>query len=254
MRSMRRLGFTLIELLVVIAIIATLVAILVPVLGRAKAATQRSVCASNLRQIGIGITTYANMYRGRIPRGPDGQNDTATNQIWIGAGQEYQGDGILLKFKAASKEVFYCPADQSSDEEEELPKIGTDDDAYCSYLYRQLDMLGPRAHNGVLGDLGVNKITEASGRQRPVPVEALAMDVSSYGPGELEHINHAGDVVNILYQDGSVRTQENIDRMFSVTEQDYFAGFAGILKRLDNILLRADHAFVSDPADAPQLP
>lgn len=64
---MLRKAFTLIELLVVIAIIAMLAAILFPVFAQAKEAAKKTTDLSNMRQIGLAFTMYANDYNDNIP-------------------------------------------------------------------------------------------------------------------------------------------------------------------------------------------
>jgi len=55
-----RKGFTLIELLVVMVIIALLIGLLLPALSRAKEEARKTQCRSNMRQIGMAVTMYAN--------------------------------------------------------------------------------------------------------------------------------------------------------------------------------------------------
>jgi prepilin-type N-terminal cleavage/methylation domain-containing protein len=65
MHRANRNGFTLTELLVVMAVIAILVALLLPMVARSKAAGQSTVCKRNLRQLGISLQMY--VLRGRSP-------------------------------------------------------------------------------------------------------------------------------------------------------------------------------------------
>ena len=73
-------AFTLVELLVVAAIIAILVALLLPVLSKARLTAQRANCVSNLRQLGLAAALYLDDHAGFFPRYSEAP--TASGQQW----------------------------------------------------------------------------------------------------------------------------------------------------------------------------
>ena len=112
-------GFTLVELLVVISIIALLLSILLPSLRKAREAARRVVCASNLRQLGLGFTLYTEDY-GYYPAA-QGVGETYVPYYgdcpthWYESIITYTG---LKNAKAAKQLNFWkCPSDRYSEEE-----------------------------------------------------------------------------------------------------------------------------------------
>ncbi len=121
---MSKRAFTLIELLVVIAIIATLAAMLMPVLSRAKQRAQGASCLNNGKQLMLGLHLYAGENSDFYPPNPDDGNtlpgyNWCGGQAGIGGPQEFNPDvlldpsrSLLIKYIGHEVKVFKCPADR----------------------------------------------------------------------------------------------------------------------------------------------
>jgi len=113
-----RRGFTLVELLVVIGIIAVLMGILIPTLAKAREASVRVSCLSNLRDLGTAYRMYANQYHDRAPLGYFGAQKQANFMIHINendgyvTGSFYTLMGTLYQAGLMKgPKALYCPAE-----------------------------------------------------------------------------------------------------------------------------------------------
>ncbi|MBC8139721.1 MAG: DUF1559 domain-containing protein [Fibrella sp.] len=121
-------AFTLIELLVVIAIIAILAAILFPVFAQAREKGRQSVCASNLRQIGIATLAYVQDYDETFPFAnytPNADTTGNSNITWQFAVDPYikanfpQAVGTATPDKVTS--IYVCPNFDKSGRDSSTP-------------------------------------------------------------------------------------------------------------------------------------
>ena len=104
-------GFTLIELLVVIIVVALLAALLLPALSKAKEQGRASVCRSNMRQLALSMTLYADDNTDYLPWPGDVDRNWQPDWVFGGQPNTYPGNPVMWNdltygFHAESGAIF----------------------------------------------------------------------------------------------------------------------------------------------------
>jgi len=110
--SASRIAFTLIELLVVIAIISVLAAMLLPALSQAMEKGKRAICVSNLHQLSVALTMYADDNSGWLPIRTYISSGTISEIVgtWMNSSVAIQLDPHLHQ-----RRVWLCPSFKGKD-------------------------------------------------------------------------------------------------------------------------------------------
>ncbi len=195
-------GFTLLDLLVSISVIAVLISIMTPALAGVTEAARRVRCASNLRQIGLGLFMYAEHHDGMLPASVFSRPENArralepSSMMLLHVGENdpnnWDGLGLLVddEFISATS-VFYCPSHTGNHAEEAYEGDWTS--------------LGAQ----IVGNYHYRPSTRTDG----IALEALAKNalLATDGLRTLPDYNHRVGL-NGLQTDGSVTWRDDSDR------------------------------------------
>jgi prepilin-type N-terminal cleavage/methylation domain-containing protein len=214
----QRRAFTLIELLVVIAIIAVLMGMLTPVLRSAKDRAKLVACASNQRQLVLGVGLYAEDNDSRLPPSHLEIKGSAllftwANHInyhsnqpvdsWNNGGAVHHYLGRYL----STVDVFMCPLGPPVDKVKYQALYKTYDDPEVLALYHQgnPDIQTTSSYNMFWGGYRLPGAKFRGPKTLADKSKILVSDVMNYWRDDIWWLAHRSkDVVRPPEQDASI--------------------------------------------------
>lgn len=111
----------MIDLLTSLAVVALLIGLMLPGLSKVQETTRQVICASNVRQLGIGVASYAEDWRDYLPpsifvQHSDKPEETMTLRSTetaevFGWSDGWDGLGLLHSAEyLVAQDIFYCPS------------------------------------------------------------------------------------------------------------------------------------------------
>ena len=225
MRTAGKNGFTLVELMVVIAIIAVLAMLLVPGLSRAYIMTQRAKCATNVKNIVVGMKQYSNV-AGAMPKVPVTSwnvaigSSRASNPTTVSAARNHSATlWLLVRGDHVPPSGFTCPS--TYDEQNSQQRV----DEYWDFASSHRISYGMQSPYGYGGSLSLlppkdgSKVVWVADGSPYVESDAgddpgkiiNNVDVIDWADSGLDgdtmmmrgnSPNHDGDGQNVAYSDG----------------------------------------------------
>lgn len=197
-------AFSLIDVIVSMAVVAVLVSLMMPSLTSVRETAHRVICRSNVRQVGIGLSLYAQDSADQIPASvyvrqgapnPVGEPAElmtlrlASGALGSGTGIGGRWDGLGLLYSGeylAAPQIFYCPSHRGQN-------------SFREYEGRWASSLGQIFGNYHFRGVGPNGATRLPLIELYAPGTALVAD----GMRTIEDFNH-GVGTNVLRVDLSV--------------------------------------------------